>query len=130
MPLLPALIVLSTVLLLFATSLIVGWARGKYGIQAPATSGHPSFERAFRAQMNTLEQSVLFLPTFWLACQFGNPVWASVLGALWLLARVWYVAAYLQEASRRGGGFGLGMLAWAALLLQSIWGMAQSVIAH
>ena len=37
-------------------SLLVGRARGKYGIKAPATSGHEIFERTFRVHQNTLEQ--------------------------------------------------------------------------
>ena len=64
---LPVLVVLLNVLLLFATGLVVAGARGRYGLKAPATTGHPGFERAFRVQMNTLEHTVVFLPTLWLA---------------------------------------------------------------
>ena len=45
---LPALVVLLTVLLLFGTMWATGHARGKYGIKAPAVTGHPAFERALR----------------------------------------------------------------------------------
>jgi glutathione S-transferase len=34
----------------------VGAARGKHKIAAPAVTGNPDFERAYRVQMNTLEQ--------------------------------------------------------------------------
>ena len=34
---------------------LVGRARAKYGIHAPATTGHPDFERANRVHINTLE---------------------------------------------------------------------------
>ncbi len=37
-----------------------------YKIQAPATSGHPVFERAFRVHYNTLEMIVVFIPAIWL----------------------------------------------------------------
>ena len=46
--------------LIFA--ILVGRARGTHGVPAPATSGHEIFDRAFRVQMNTLEQLVAFLP--------------------------------------------------------------------
>ena len=44
----------------------VGSARSRYGVEAPATTGHPDFERHFRVQANTLEGLVLFLPSLWL----------------------------------------------------------------
>ena len=47
---LPALVTLLTVLLLAANVYVVGRARGRYGIKAPAVSGHPAFERAYRVQ--------------------------------------------------------------------------------
>jgi hypothetical protein len=34
----------------------VGILRGRHNIRAPAASGHPLFERAYRVQLNTLEQ--------------------------------------------------------------------------
>ena len=43
---LPALVTLLTVLLLFGTALMVGVARGRHGVKAPATTGNADFERA------------------------------------------------------------------------------------
>jgi glutathione S-transferase len=43
-----------------------GVMRDRHGIVAPAVTGHPDFERAYRVQMNTLEQLVPFLPMLWL----------------------------------------------------------------
>jgi hypothetical protein len=45
-----ALITLLTVLLLITTAVMVGRARGRLGVPAPATSGHPLFDRVFRVQ--------------------------------------------------------------------------------
>lgn len=120
---LPALVILLTVILLFAVTFLTGRARDKYKIKAPATSGHPLFERAYRIQMNTLEQAVLFLPTLWLAARFGNPSWAGILGLVWLAGRAWYVVAYRRDPARRGPAFGLAMLAWALLLVLAIYGV-------
>lgn len=126
---LPALVTLLTVLLLFATAVTVGRARGRYGIKAPAVTGHPDFERALRVQMNTLEQTVLFLPVLWLAAQpYANPTWAGLLGLLWLIARVWYAIAYTRAADKRHWPFGLGMLAWLALLVLAAWGVIHAMV--
>lgn len=120
---LPALVVLLTVVLLFAVAFLVGRARAKYQIKAPATSGHPAFERAYRVQMNTLEHAVLFLPTLWLAARWGNPSWAGILGLVWLIGRVWYIPAYLRDPATRERPFALAMLAWALLFLLALWGV-------
>jgi uncharacterized MAPEG superfamily protein len=126
---LPALVVLLAVLLQFGTMFVVGHARGKYGIKAPATSGHPVFERAYRVQANTLEAVVMFLPTLWLAVHYGFAGWAGVAGLLWIAGRVWYALAYLRDAARRGGGYALGMLGWAAVLVMAVIGTGRALLA-
>lgn len=125
---LPALVTLLTVLLLFATVWVVGHARGKYDIKAPAVSGHPAFERAYRVQMNTLEQAVMFLPTLWLAANYGFSGWAGIAGLAWLVGRVWYALAYLGDAGKRGPGFALGALAWAAVLVMAAIGVGRAML--
>jgi uncharacterized MAPEG superfamily protein len=122
---LPVLVVLLNVLLLFATGLVVAGARGRYGLKAPATTGHPGFERAFRVQMNTLEHTVVFLPTLWLAAQWGNPTWAGIIGLVWIAARTWYVLAYLRDAEARHHPFTVSLIAWLLLLALAIWGVVR-----
>jgi glutathione S-transferase len=39
-----------------------GLARTRYEIKAPATTGHPIFERHYRVHQNTLEQLIVFIP--------------------------------------------------------------------
>ncbi len=125
---LPELVVLLTVALLFVTTFLTGRARAKHGIKAPATRGHPAYERAHRIQMNTLEQAVMLLPTLWLAARYGNPTWAGILGLVWVFARGWYIVAYLRDPARRGPSFGLGMLAWGLLFLLAIYGVARLLL--
>lgn len=126
---LPALVTLLTVLLLIGTVWVVGRAREKYEIKAPAVTGHPLFERAYRVQMNTLEQTVLFLPTLWLAATHGfGGLWAGIAGLVWLVGRVWYAAAYLKDPAKRGPGFGVSMLGWIALLVMAGIGVARAMI--
>ena len=126
---LPALVTLLTVLLMAGTAFAVGRARGKYGIKAPATGGHPAFERAFRAQMNTLEASLMFLPLLWLAAHYGLGGWAGLAGLVWVAGRVWYAAAYLKEASKREGGFVLGSLALLVVLGLAAFGTCRALLA-
>jgi len=126
---LPALVTLLAVLLMFGTAFVVGRARSRHGIKAPATSGHPAFERAWRVQMNTLEAAMLFLPTLWLAAQYGFSGWAGIAGLFWLAGRLWYAVSYLRDAAKRGPGFLLGMASWAATLVMATIGVIRAMLA-
>jgi len=126
---LPALATLLTVLLLLATLTVTGRARGKYGIKAPATSGHPAFERAYRVQMNTIEASVMFLPALWLAASHGFGGWAGIAGLVWVAGRAWYAVAYWSDAAKRGPGFAVGMLAFLVLLAMAAIGVGRALLA-
>jgi MAPEG family len=61
MPNFTALVTLLAVILYFWLGFRVGQARVNFGVKAPATTGHPDFERTFRIQMNTLEWMPIFL---------------------------------------------------------------------
>ena len=100
----------------------VGRARGKYGVSAPAVTGAPEFERAFRIQQNMVEQLVLFLPLLWLCAASLADIWAAVIGLVWVVGRVLYAFGYAQAPEKRGAGFGISMLACLALLLGVIVG--------
>ena len=121
----PALITLATVVLHFMLSWNVGRARGKYGIKAPAVSGNADFERVYRVQMNTIETTLMFLPALWLFAAFVSGLWSAALGAVWIVARVWYAFAYTQDAARRGPAFGLSMFVVVVLALGAAWGVSK-----
>ncbi len=114
-----ALVTIGTTLLLFIVAWIVGAMRHKYHVKAPATTGHPMFERAYRVQMNTLENALAFLPVLWLFAVYVDDRWAAGLGLLWLLARAWYAAAYLKNPDKRGPGFTLSTLTVVVLAVGS-----------
>ena len=120
---LTSLITLLVVVLMFATGLNVGRARARYGIKAPAVTGNEMFERAFRIQMNTLENAALMLPALWLYAAFVGDRGAGAMGVIWLAARIWYSVAYQKDPAKRGGGFGLSVLAFAGLWLGALWGV-------
>ncbi|MFM2057195.1 MAG: hypothetical protein RLY71_1580 [Pseudomonadota bacterium] len=90
-------------------SVHVGQARQKYGVKAPAVTGHEQFERAYRVQMNTLEVLALFLPGLWLAAQHWSPTLVAALGAVYLVGRALYARSYVRDPARRGLGFVLSI---------------------
>jgi len=124
-----ALITALTALVLVFATFLVGRARGRTGIKPPATIGHPDFERAFRAHMNTLEQAVVFLPVLWLASIYSNESVASYLGYAWVVGRVWYIVGYIKEADKRSMGFLLSILCFFGLLGMSLWGIGKALMA-
>jgi uncharacterized MAPEG superfamily protein len=90
--------------------LLVGRARVQCGVQAPATTGHPVFERYFRVQQNTLEQLVVFVPSCWLFGYYVSPLWAAGLGVVFVIGRALYLTGYVADPKKRGAGFGLSFL--------------------
>lgn len=106
-----AIVTILILLQLFWFAFQVGQQRGRHGIKAPATVGHPDFERAFRAHQNTVEQLIVFLPGMWIYATYGNPQIAAGAGIVFLVGRQIYRTAYVADPSKRSAGFGIGMLA-------------------
>ena len=125
---LTSLVTLLICLLMFTTGANVARARGLYGIKAPAVTGHDMFERAYRIQMNTLENTVLMLPALWLCAGFIGDRGAAAMGVVWLVARIWYAIAYQKDPLKRGSGFGLAMLAFAGLGFGALWGVVRVML--
>lgn len=126
--LLPPLVTILTVLLLVGTAMLVGYMRGKHAIQAPATTGHPQFERAFRVQMNTQETALAFLPALWVAALYMSALIAGLLGLLWVGARIWYAWAYVRDPASRGPAFGTSMVALIGLVLLALTGLGRAAL--
>lgn len=97
----------------------VGKARGEFKIAAPATTGHPDFERAFRAHQNTLEQLAVFLPLVWIVAVLFGDMWGGIYAAVWVVGRVLYVIGYKAGADKRSTGFTIATLASLAALVAS-----------
>src|SRR5664279_4704871 len=116
MPLaMPALMTLLAILWYVVTIYQVVRAHSKYKILAPAMSGHPALERAVRVQTNTLEQIVAFLPAMWIYAWFGNPRWAAIACAVWILGRIIYSVGYWVDEKKRGPGFTISFIALAVV---------------
>ena len=103
-------------------SAMVGKARVKSGVKAPAITGDPEFERTFRVQQNTLEQLVFFLPSLWLFGVYVHALIGAALGLVFVIGRIIYFKAYIADPEKRSLGFGLGFMACIVLLLGGLIG--------
>jgi glutathione S-transferase len=100
----------------------VARARGRYGVQAPAVTGHDIFERYFRVQQNTLELLILLLPSLWLFAWYVDAAWAALLGAVYLVGRILYFMGYVRDPARRELGFALSLGPTLVLLVGALIG--------
>ena len=108
---------------------MVGVARGKAGIDAPAMSGDPLFERTLRVQQNTLEQLVYVLPSMWLFAMYTSELWAAIAGVAFLIGRAMYFIGYRKAPGQRAAGFLVGMLAGMVMLLGALYGVVIKLLA-
>ena len=99
-----------------------GRARGRLGVPAPATTGHPEFERYLRVQYNTIEQLVIFLPALFGFAHFVSPGLAAASGLVFIVGRALYARGYVRDPAKRGPGFGLTLVANMFLLLGATLG--------
>jgi len=111
-----------------AFGMLVGWARGKYGVHAPAVTGHEIFDRYFRVHQNTLELLVAFVPAIWLFGMYVDPTWAALLGLVYLVARVLYLRGYVADPAKREVGFALSVLPVFVLLAGALWGAGRRLM--
>lgn len=126
-----AIVTLLTLLLYLWMGISVGRARARFGIHAPAMTGHPEFERHVRVQANTLEWLVVFLPCLWLFALYLNELAAAGLGLIWIIGRTLYMLGYRREPKARAAGFYIQGLATLALFLGAFgaaaWRLVQPV---
>lgn len=104
----------------------VGMARGKYGVEAPKTTGNDIWERIYRVQMNTLEQLIIFIPSMVAFGLFVSAIWVVIPGALYIIGRQLYARAYVKDPSKRELGMIVGFVGNVVLVIGSFVG----VIAH
>ncbi|NXW12300.1 LTC4S synthase, partial [Circaetus pectoralis] len=102
------------------------YARRKYKISPPKTTGHPEFERIFRAQVNCSEYFPIFISLLWVAGIFLHQGVAAACGLLYLYTRFKYFQGYIVAAQGR-----LGPLYASAWLLWLLLGLAVAgLLAH
>lgn len=108
---------------------LVGKARGDFGVQAPATTGHEKFERIYRAHQNTLENLIVFVPAIYIFAVYVDPLWAAGIGVVFVLGRIVYAVSYISAAEKRGKGAMVTGLANAVLVLGGLAGAVVSMFA-
>jgi hypothetical protein len=123
---LPAIVTLLALLEYLFFSYQVGTSRAKYGVEAPATSGNPEWERMFRGQQNTLEQLIVFVPALWIFSSYVSAGVGAAIGVLFLIGRPLYFSSYVKEPGSRTAGFLMGFLANVVLLIGGIVGAVLS----
>ena len=123
-----ALVVLAVLVQYFCFGILVGRARNRAGIAAPAITGDPVFERTLRVQQNTLEQLAIFLPAVALFAHYVSASLAALLGVVFLVGRGIYAAGYIREPSKRGTGFLITVLVQAVLVVGILVGALRSLL--
>jgi uncharacterized MAPEG superfamily protein len=122
-------VVIALALLEFVVfGMLVGRARGRYGVSAPAVSGHEIFDRYFRVHYNTMEMLVTFVPSIWLFGLYVSPQWAAAIGAVYLIGRIVYLRGYVADPGKREIGFALSALPIVVLLVGSLWGAVRVML--
>jgi uncharacterized MAPEG superfamily protein len=123
-----AIVIVLALMEFVAFGMLVGRARGIYGVKAPAMSGHEVFDRYFRVHYNTMEVLVVFVPSIWIFGLYLDPRWAAGLGAIYLVGRIVYFRDYIADPAGRGKGFGMSMLPVLALLIGALIGAGRTLI--
>jgi glutathione S-transferase len=106
----------------------VGKAREKYAVKAPAVTGNEHFERAYRVQMNMLEQMAFFLPSLWLCALLLSDKIAAAVGLVWIVGRALYSVAYIRDPSTRGKGMMIAFVAAIVLFLGAVVGLVRTLV--
>lgn len=117
-----AVVIVIAVLQYLAFGTLVGRARGRYGVKAPAVSGDEVFNRYFRVQQNTLELLIAFVPAISLFAIYVNPNWAAGIGVVFVIGRQLYLHSYVADPARRSLGFLLSALPILLLLAGALLG--------
>lgn len=114
-------VVLVALLGYMVLGMCVGAARGRFNVLAPATTGHPTFERLYRVHQNTLEMLIAFIPAVWLYGWWVSQTWATALGLVFLAARLLYTFQYLRDPRSRTIGAGLSFLTVIILIVGNLY---------
>ena len=124
-------VALVTLLLVFqylTFMMLCGMARARGDVQAPAVSGDEMFERAYRVQMNTVEQLLICLPAMWVCAHYFSPLWAAGFGAMFLVGRALYAAQYMRDPTTRTSGMMIGFFGNIANVGCGLWGVVGGLI--
>lgn len=123
MPYYTAIVTLIAIGFYFYLATRVAVARGKFNVKLPATTGNPDFERIFRIHANTLEWMPTFLVPLWLCAIFLSDIAAAIVGAAWIVGRIWYFIGYSKAVEERLPGFFVQATACLLLFVGAVIGV-------
>jgi uncharacterized membrane protein YecN with MAPEG domain len=123
-----ALVCLLALVQYFFFAVLVGRARSRSGISAPATTGDPVFERTFRVQQNTMEQLVIFVPALFLFGHYVSSRVGALVGLAFVVGREMYAMGYIKDASKRGPGFLVTVVCQAILVVGAVVGVLRAIL--
>lgn len=112
----------------FWFALQVGKQRVSGQVAAPAVSGPPEFDRAFRVHQNTVEQLIIFVPALWMFAHFVRADIGAGIGLVFVIGRQIYCAAYVADPAKRSAGFSIGALSMMILLLGGMVGAVMDLL--
>lgn len=113
----PAFLLVAFVsLLALAVEVWVGqlapWARARAEVGAPAMGRQPG-----------LEQLVPFLAALWLCAVYLQPLFAGLVGVVWVAARIVQAVADRRDPDKRGAGFLIATIATVVLMVGALIGI-------
>ncbi len=123
-----SLVILLALLQYIYFAILVGKARGTYGVNAPATSGHEIFDRQYRVQMNTLELLLVLVPSMIIFGQNVRTDVAAYAGILFIIGRFVFLKSYMADPKKRTVGFLLSILPILVLLFWGIYSLTIKII--
>ena len=97
-----------------------GRARVRDHVPVPAIAGSELFNRYFRAQQNSAEQLVVFLPAVYARGFYASKALATSLGLVFVLGRMLYFRGYTDPDKNRIPGFALGLTANIGMILATL----------
>lgn len=122
-----AIVVMLALIEYLVITMLVGRARGRYEIEAPAVTGNEMFERYYRVQQNTVEQLVVFLPSIFAFAYFVADNWAAGIGLVFLIGRFVYFRGYVAAPEKRGPGMLLTFIPNAVLVIGALIAAVMSI---
>ena len=123
-------VVLLAILQYMVLGMLVGRARVWYGVSAPACTGHPKFERWFRAHQNSLEMLIAFVPALWLYGWWVSATWGVAIGLVFVAARIIYTVEYISDPKSRALGAGLSFLTIIVLVIGGLYGLVKTALTN
>ena len=105
-----------------------GLARITYGVKAPSTAGHETWERLYRIHQNTMEQLIVFIPGMVIFEMYVSKTWALLPGIVFIVGRGLYSFKYLKDPASRVTGMALAFLRTIGLALLRLYYIAN--LAH